>query len=107
MSNEINEWNDDSNNEAGVRYTCSDSVRITIDIEAAKLSSTKGFTDYVNSRDDIPMDYLNNGVLMGWQTFFLEARFRTLKSRDQLAAEVQAANFSQAEKDLVLYGSEE
>ena len=103
MANQ-NDWDDD--NETGIRYTCSDSVRITISLEAAKLSGNKGFTDYLDSRGD-QVDYLNNGVLMGWQDFFIESRFRTLKGRDQLVEEVKATTFTQAEKDLVLYGKEE
>jgi len=106
IANETNEWNDHDGSVNGVKYTCSDSVRIEIDIEAAKLSSTRAFTDYLDSRGDTT-DYLNNGVLMGWQDYFVEARFRTLKGRDQLAEEVRAANFTQEQYDIVLYGPEE
>ncbi len=103
---ETNEWNDNDSNEGGIRYTCSDSVRITISLESAKLTGSKPFTDYLDSRGD-QADYLNNGVLMGWQDFFIEASKRTLKGRDQLVEEVKSATFTQAEKDLVLYGPEE
>ena len=100
MSNEINE-------PTTTTYVCSDGIKMEISYAKEDLLGDKDFTTYLNSRDDAPADYLNNGVLMGWQTFFLEGRFRLLKNRDQLAAEVQAANFTQEEKDLVLYGSEE
>ncbi len=88
-------------------YVCSDGLKMDISPEREKVIGTKAFTEYLNSREDSPVDYLNNGVLMGWQDFFIEASKRTLKGRDQLVEEVKSATFTQAEKDLVLYGPEE
>ena len=88
-------------------YICSDGIKMDISFEKESVIGTKKFTDYINSREDAPADYLNNGVLMGWQDFFIEARFRTLKGRDQLAEEVRTTLFTQEEYDLVLYGPEE
>ena len=88
-------------------YTCSDGIKMDISYDRESIIGTKRFTDYLNSRDDAPADYLNNGVLMGWQDFFLEARFRTLKGLDQIAEEVRTALFTQLEYDLILYGPEE
>ncbi len=94
-------------NEDTTTYVCSDGIKMEISFAKEDLVGNKKFTDYLNSRDDAPADYLNNGVLMGWQDFFIESRFRTLKGRDQLVEEVKATTFTQAEKDLVLYGKEE
>jgi len=94
-------------NEETTTYVCSDGIKMEISPTKENILGNKKFTDYLNSRDDAPADYLNNGVLMGWQDYFVEARFRTLKGRDQLAEEVRAANFTQEQYDLVLYSPEE
>ena len=94
-------------NEETTSYICSDGIKVEISPTKESTLGDKDFDAYLNSRDDAPADYLNNGVLMGWQDFFIEARFRTLKGLDQIAEEVRAANFTQDEYDLVLYGPEE
>ena len=107
--NEINEWNDDFNGEAsGVRYTCSDGVRIQISVERAELSSRKDFTDYLNSREDDPADYLVDGVLHGWQDFYVEKQYRTLKGLDQITDEIRRKRWTwRNEVDSVLFFDDE
>jgi len=87
---------DDETEPVTTSYTCSDGIKMNISYDRESIIGTKRFTDY-----------LNNGVLMGWQDFFLEARFRTLKGLDQIAEEVRTALFTQLEYDLILYGPEE
>jgi hypothetical protein len=105
--NEINEWNDGVE-ASGVRYTCSDGVRIQISVERAEMSAQKGFTDYLNSREDDPASYLVDGVLHGWQDFYVEKRFRTLKGLDQITAEIRNTRWKwRAEADSVLFFDDE
>lgn len=105
----------DEQNEQNI-YTCSDGVRISISDKAEQISGNAKFHDYLDSREEF-QDYLTNGTLMGWQDFYVEARFRTLKGEDQIREEVAKRRLSyktpeereayQQERLDTLYGPEE
>lgn len=99
-----------------ITYTCSDGIEITLTEKAERLSGDAKFHAYLDSREEFK-DYLTNGTLMGWQDFYVEARFRTLKGEDQIREEVAKRRLSrktpeeqqayQQERLDTLYGPEE
>tara|TARA_R110000824_G_scaffold21496_4_gene80045 strand:+ start:1747 stop:2040 length:294 start_codon:yes stop_codon:yes gene_type:complete len=95
----MNEIENDMNN-----YTCSDGVRIQITDQAEALTGRKAFTDYLDVLSE-EQDYLDNGVLMGWQDYYVIAPLRNKLGRDQITATVRRTRWEwQHLVDDVLYG---